>query len=128
MSPPRSFAWQGQDAQGRQRQGRLKAPSAGLARAQLRRQGVRPLRLQRLWWDRMPRVRPNELSLMTRQLAALLRAGVPLLQSLDMLSRSLPSLALSEVMQQVHMLSAAHCTLAIPACVGRTLGLPPART
>jgi type IV pilus assembly protein PilC len=39
---------------------------------------------------------------MTRQLAALLRAGVPLLQSLDMLSRSLPYLALSEVMQQVH--------------------------
>lgn len=33
----------------------------------------------------------------------------------------------AQVMQQVHMLSAAHCTLAIPACVGRTLGLPPAR-
>ena len=102
MSPPRTFAWQGQDAQGRQRQGRLKAPNAGIARAQLRRQGVRSLRLQRLWWERLPRVRPNELSLMTRQLAALLRAGVPLLQSLDMLSRSLPSLVLSEVMQQVH--------------------------
>jgi type IV pilus assembly protein PilC len=102
MSQPIPFAWQGRDAQGRKQQGRLKAPSAGLARAQLRRQGVQQVRLQRLWWDRLPSVRPNELSLMTRQLAALLRAGVPLLQSLDMLSRSLPSLALTEVMQQVH--------------------------
>ena len=102
MSPPLSFAWQGRDAQGRPLQGRLKAPTSGLARAQLRRQGVQQVRLQRLWWDRLPRVRPSELSLMTRQLAALLRAGVPLLQSLDMLSRSLPSLALTEVMQQVH--------------------------
>jgi type IV pilus assembly protein PilC len=102
MSQPPSFAWQGRDAQGRKLQGRLKAPTSGLARAQLRRLGVQQVRLQRLWWDRMPRVRPSELSLMTRQLAALLRAGVPLLQSLDMLSRSLPSLTLTEVMQQVH--------------------------
>lgn len=102
MSQPITFTWQGQDAQGRKQQGRLKAPSAGLAQAQLRRQGLQQVRLQRLWWDRIPRVRPEELSLMTRQLAALLRAGVPLLQSLDMLSRSLPSLALTEVMRQVH--------------------------
>jgi type IV pilus assembly protein PilC len=102
MSQPRSFTWQGQDAQGRKRQGRLKAPTAGLARAQLRRQGLQQVQLQRLWWDRMARVRPEELSLMTRQLAALLRAGVPLLQSLEMLSRSLPSLALTELVQQVH--------------------------
>lgn len=102
MSQPIPFAWQGRDAQGRKQQGRLKAPTAGLARAQLRKQGLQQVRLQRLWWDRMPRVRPAELSLMTRQLAALLKAGVPLLQSLDMLSRSLTSLALTEVMQQVH--------------------------
>jgi len=101
MSQPIPFAWQGRDAQGRQQQGRLKAPSAGLALAQLRRQGVQQVRLQRLWWDPLPRVRPNDLSLMTRQLAALLRAGLPLLQSLDMLSRSLPSLVLTELMQQV---------------------------
>jgi type IV pilus assembly protein PilC len=101
MSQPKPFSWQGRDAKGRQQQGRLKAPNAGLARAQLRRQGVQQVRLQQLWWDHLPRVRPNDLSLMTRQLAALLRAGLPLLQSLDMLSRSLPSLSLTEVMQQV---------------------------
>jgi len=102
MSQPGTFAWQGRDAQGRLLRGRMQAPTLGLARAQLRRQGLQQVKLQRLWWNPMPRVRSADLSLMTRQWAALLRAGVPLLQSLDMLSRSLPSLVLTEVMQQVH--------------------------
>ncbi len=102
QAQPPVFAWQGRDAQGRALQGRLNAHTAGLARAQLRRQGVHQVRLQRLWWDSPSRVRPRDLSLLTRQLAALLRAGVPLLQSLDMLSRSLTSAALVDIVQQVH--------------------------
>lgn len=100
--PLPTFAWQGRDAQGRKLQGRVHALNAGLARTQLRRQGVQPARIQRLWWVPAPRVRPADLSLMTRQLAALLRAGVPLLQALDMLSRSLTSAALVVVVQEVH--------------------------
>ncbi len=98
---PHTFAWQGRDEQGRSVQGRLSAHDVGLARAQLRRQGVHPVRLQRLWWEHPSRLRPRDLSLMTRQLAALLRAGVPLLQSLDMLLRSLPSAVLADIMRQV---------------------------
>lgn len=96
-----AFAWRGHDAQGRQSQGRLNAPTAGLARAQLRRQGMHQVHVQRLWWDSPPRVRPKDLSHMTRQLAALLRAGVPLLQALDMLERGLPSAALVSIVHQV---------------------------
>lgn len=103
--PPRqpiTFSWQGQDAKGRPVKGRSSGLEAGLVRAQLRRQGIQQVRLQRLWWDRPIRVRPADLTLMTRQMAALLRAGVPLLQSLDMLSRSLTSSALVNVIRQVH--------------------------
>jgi len=96
-----AFAWQGLDAQGRPAQGRLNAQDAGLARAQLRRQGLQQVQLQRLWWSRTPQVRTRDLALMTRQLAALLRAGVPLLQSLQMLSRSLTSSTLAEVVSQI---------------------------
>ena len=101
MSKSPVFAWKGRDAQDRPVQGRLQAHDAGLARAQLRRQGVQQVRLQRLWFENRARVKPADLSLMTRQLAALLRAGVPLLQALDMLSRSLNTMALKEVMQTV---------------------------
>lgn len=97
------FAWQGLDEQGRPAQGQLNAQDAGLARAHLRRLGIQQVQLQRLWWHRAPQVRARDLALMTRQLAALLRAGVPLLQALQMLSRSLSSKALSEVVQQVQI-------------------------
>ena len=101
MSKLPVFAWQGRDAQGRPVQGRLQAQEAGLARARLRRQGVQQLRLQRLWFESPARVKPADLSLMTRQLSALLRAGVPLMQALDMLSRSQSAVALMEVVHAV---------------------------
>jgi type IV pilus assembly protein PilC len=95
------FLWKGRDAQGKPTQGRIRASNAELARAQLRRQGLQVLHLQRLWWDHAPRVRPRDVAQMTRQLAALLRAGVPLLQALRMLSRSLPSATLTAIIQTV---------------------------
>jgi type IV pilus assembly protein PilC len=95
------FLWKGRDAQGKPAQGRIRASNAELARAQLRRQGLQVLHLQRLLWDRAPRVRPRDVAQMTRQLAALLRAGVPLLQALRMLSRSLPSATLAAIIQTV---------------------------
>ena len=101
MSKLPVFAWQGRDAQGRPVQGRLQAQEAGLARARLRRQGVQQLRLQRLWFESPARVKPADLSLMTRQLSALLRAGVPLMQALDMLSRSQSAVTLMEVVHAV---------------------------
>ena len=96
-----TFLWKGHDAQGNPTQGSIQASNADLARALLRRQGLQALHLQRLWWNPAPRVRTRDVAQMTRQLAALLRAGVPLLQALHMLSRSLPSATLSEIIQTV---------------------------
>lgn len=96
-----SFAWKGLNAQGQTQQGQLKAINADLARAQLRRQGLQHVQLSRLWWAATPVVRPKDLAAMTRQLAALLRAGVPLLQSLALLCRSLPSPGLVQTMRSV---------------------------
>jgi type IV pilus assembly protein PilC len=98
----KTFSWQAHDAQGRTGQGKVQAPHAALAQAQLRRQGWQSVQLRRQWWNTTTRVRTRDVAQMTRQLAALLKAGVPLLQSLQMLSRSLPSAALTEVMQALH--------------------------
>lgn len=98
----KTFSWQAQDAQGRAGQGKVQAPHAALAQAQLRRQGWQSVQVRRQWWNTTTRVRTRDVAQMTRQLAALLKAGVPLLQSLQMLSRSLPSAALTEVVLALH--------------------------
>ena len=102
MTTPPTFVWKGHDAQGRSAQGKIQADNAALAQALLRRQGLHKVHLHRLWWNSAPRVRTRDVAQMTRQLAALLKAGVPVLQSLHMLSRSLPSAALTDVVQAVH--------------------------
>lgn len=98
---PPTFLWKGRNAKGKPVQGRIQASSAELARAQLRRQNLQAVHLQRLWWNPTPRLRTRDLAQMTRQLAALLRAGVPLLQALHMLTHSLQSAALSTILQSV---------------------------
>jgi type IV pilus assembly protein PilC len=96
-----TFAWTGHSAQGPQVTGRIQAENAELARAQLRRQGLHVKRLQRLWWNAPQSIRPRELAQMTRQLAALIRAGVPLVPALQMVSRSATTQALKELMNAV---------------------------
>ena len=96
-----TFAWRGRHAQGPELEGRIQADNAQLARAQLRRQGVEVIHVQRLWWSSPQPIRTRELTQMTRQLAALIRAGVPLVPALQMVSRSVSTQALKELMNTV---------------------------
>jgi type IV pilus assembly protein PilC len=100
-STPATFAWRGRRAQGPELEGRIQADNAQLARAQLRRQGVQVTHVQRLWWSSHQPIRTRELAQMTRQLAALIRAGVPLVPALQMVSRSVSTQALKELMNTV---------------------------
>lgn len=107
MSPPpparatRAFRWRGLDSQGQPQSGQIQALNADLARVQLRRQGLQQVQVQRLWWSPPDRVKAKDLAVMTRQWAAMLRAGVPVVQALGMLCRSMNAKALVTVMQGV---------------------------
>lgn len=95
------FRWTGQDNLGQNRRGQIHALNVDLARVQLRRQGLQNIHIQRLWWTKQESVNAKDLSIMTRQWAAMLRAGVPVVQALGMLCRSMKSKALMRVMQTV---------------------------
>jgi type IV pilus assembly protein PilC len=99
--PTAVFAWRGKDAQGKSIQGELRALNTDLAKAQLRRQGLQQVHVQRLWWHSTATVQAKDVSTMTRQWAAMLRAGVPVVQALGMLCRSMSSRALLHTMNQV---------------------------
>jgi len=96
-----TFRWSGRDTRGRLQKGTLQAMNADLARAQLRQQGLDKVRIQRLWWSVPDQVQSKDLAAMTRQWAAMLKAGVPVVQALGMLCRSTPSKSLAQVMQAV---------------------------
>ena len=105
-SPPpgratRTFRWRGLDSQGQPQSGQIQALNADLARVQLRRQGMQEVQVHRLWWSPPDRIKAKDLAVMTRQWAAMLRAGVPVVQALGMLCRSMNAKALVAVMQGV---------------------------
>jgi type IV pilus assembly protein PilC len=72
-----------------------------LARAQLRRQGIQKVQVQRVWWSQPDGIKSKDLATMTRQWAAMLKAGVPVVQALAMLCKSMAHKSLVRVMQTV---------------------------
>jgi type IV pilus assembly protein PilC len=96
-----TFRWSGLDPQGRPQSGTLQALHADLARAQLRRQGIQKVQVQRLWWSQPDGIKSKDLATMTRQWAAMLKAGVPVVQALAMLCKSMAHKSLVRVMQTV---------------------------
>ncbi len=85
------YLWHGIDGQGQVMRGELSAANPALIRARLRKQGITPTRVRRKprAWSRLgQRIRAREIALFTRQLATLMQAGVPLLQSFDIIAES----------------------------------------
>ena len=99
---PILFAWSGHDPQNRPVQGEVAAPNISMARAMLNHQGIRLTNLQVRRKKRKGRISTKELALFTRQLATMLRAGVPLLQSLELVIRSTPNPDLVSLLKRLH--------------------------
>lgn len=81
------FHWEGTDAQGASLSGEIRASGVNQVRAALRRQGVRPGRVEPQKALRGRAVRPADIALFTRQLATMLAAGVPMLQCFEVVAR-----------------------------------------
>ncbi|MDG2460087.1 MAG: type II secretion system F family protein [Luminiphilus sp.] len=84
------FSWTGIDRNGRKSKGELMAKSAALARVQLRKQGVAARSVRKkstsLSFFVDKRIKAADISIFTRQMATMMKAGVPLVQSLDIIA------------------------------------------
>ncbi|MHA7816702.1 MAG: type II secretion system F family protein [Pseudohaliea sp.] len=84
------FIWSGTDKNGRQTKGEINAPSSALARAQLRQKGINPRSVRRkpkpLFSARKKPIKPGDIAVFTRQMATMMKAGVPLVQSFDIVA------------------------------------------
>lgn len=82
-----NYFWEGVDRNNKQVRGELKAPSETVVSASLRRQGVRVLKIKRQTLRGGGRISEKDIAFFTRQLATMMKAGVPLLQSFDIVGR-----------------------------------------
>ena len=90
MAAEAVFVWQGRDGGGADQSGEVAAPSLRFARAQLRRQGiaVQRLRRKRVWPSLRRGVAAKDIALFSRQMATMMRAGLPVVQAFDIVASS----------------------------------------
>lgn len=84
------FAWEGSDKKGKRIKGETRAASMALVRADLRRQGINPIKVKKkstLFKSRKKKIRPGDIAVFSRQLATMMSSGVPLVQAFDIVGR-----------------------------------------
>lgn len=97
-----SFSYVGIDRKGHQQKGEINAQNLVLAKISLRKQGIQ-IRLIRekkqhiLQQLLKKKITPLDIAIFTRQLATMLKAGIPLIQSFDIVAESLDKTAMREI-------------------------------
>lgn len=81
------FEWEGKDRNGKVVRGEIRAGGENQVQATLRRQGVFPGKIKKRRMRSGKRIKPKDLAIFTRQLATMMKAGVPLLQAFDIVGR-----------------------------------------
>lgn len=94
------FQWEGKDRSGKVVKGTSFAESENVAKLHLRRQGINVTRIQRRRRSRA-RIRDQDIAIFTRQLATMLRAGVPLLQAFDIVAKGSTNPAMTKLLFDV---------------------------
>ncbi|HET9339707.1 MAG TPA: type II secretion system F family protein [Casimicrobiaceae bacterium] len=96
-----TFLWEGTDRNNRQVRGESKAASETVVTSNLRRQGIRVTKIKRQTFRGGRRVSEKDVTFFTRQLATMLKAGVPLLQSFEIVARGHSNARFSRLMMDV---------------------------
>ncbi|MEZ5596173.1 MAG: type II secretion system F family protein [Pseudomonadales bacterium] len=98
------FVWEGTDKQGRRSKGEIKSPNPALAKAELRRQGIVATKVKKKS-NRTSSfggsVKPADVALFTRQMATMMRAGVPLVQAFDIVADGLDKPKVAQLVREV---------------------------
>ena len=85
------FAWEGTDKSGRKTKGEITSSNANVAKAELRKQGINPKSVKKKGRGFSlkgfgAKITPGDIALFTRQLATMMKAGVPLVQSFEIVA------------------------------------------
>jgi type IV pilus assembly protein PilC len=81
------YAWEGKDKSGKTVRGELRAGGEAVVNVTLRRQGVMVTKIKKKVYRSGKKITGKDIALFTRQLATMMKAGVPLLQSFDIVGK-----------------------------------------
>jgi type IV pilus assembly protein PilC len=81
------FEWEGRDKNGKSVRGEMRAGGESVVSASLRRQGILVQKVKKRRTSGGKSIKQKDISILTRQLATMMRAGVPLLQSFEIVAR-----------------------------------------
>ena len=99
-----TFIWSGVDRTGRSSKGEINAPSVAIAKAQLRRQGVNAKRLRKKTEPLLSMgkaIDTRDIAVFTRQLATMTRAGVPMVQAIDIVMDGSEKPQMKDLIRQI---------------------------
>jgi type IV pilus assembly protein PilC len=82
-----TYLWEGKDKSGKIIKGQMRAGGQAVVNVTLRRQGIVVTKVHRQKLGRGGRVSDKDVTLFTRQMATMMKAGVPLLQSFDIVGK-----------------------------------------
>jgi type IV pilus assembly protein PilC len=95
------FEWEGKDRNGKQVRGEIRSAGENQAKATLRRQGVTPTKIKKRRMSAGKSIKPKDLAIFTRQLATMMKAGVPLLQAFDIVGRGNPNPRVTKLLNDI---------------------------
>ncbi|GAB1392168.1 type II secretion system F family protein [Rhodocyclaceae bacterium] len=95
------FSWEGKDKGGKVIRGELRAATETVVRTTLRRQGVMVTKVKKMGTKGGGKVTDKDITLFTRQLATMMRSGVPLLQAFDIVGKGASNAAVGKLLQDI---------------------------
>jgi len=95
------YTWQGKDKNGKAVQGELRALSQSSIAATLRRQGISAVQIKKKQFTKGKKISEKDICFFTRQLSTMIKAGVPLLQSFDIISQGNANPSFSKLLQEI---------------------------
>jgi len=100
-----TFDWEGTDRKGNKTKGSSSAQNAALVKAQLRKQGITPVKVRKqaisIGGPKKKKITPFDIAVFTRQMATMMKAGVPLIQSFDIVADGLENPSLRELVLDI---------------------------
>ncbi|MBV2122545.1 MAG: type II secretion system F family protein [Candidatus Thiodiazotropha sp. (ex Ctena orbiculata)] len=112
MAPPRKkpkiksylFTWEGTDKKGARLKGESRATDANMVKADLRRQGVTPVKVRKKpvsLFSKKKKITSADVTVFSRQLATMMSAGVPMVQAFDIVGRGHENPSMQELILMI---------------------------